>query len=107
LLILGAATALSAPNLSKEVARKRISEFAQSKLVLDAIEVRRILPDGADGAIAETTITLAFQFKKDERNNWTVDAVRLGDRDWVTMTELLTAIQHGKAPVVSSAAAIV
>src|SRR5207302_2023104 len=45
-----------------------------------------------------TTITLAFQFKKTDSGEWDVDAIRFGDRDWVNMSELLAAINHGRLP---------
>src|SRR2546423_8556711 len=94
LIVLMTAPGVAAPKLSRELARKRISELAQFKLVPDAIEIRRIDSDGDNGAIAETTVTLAFQFKKTNGGPWAIDAVRLGDSDWVNMTELLAAIHH-------------
>jgi len=106
LLILFTTTSLAAPTLSRELARQRISEFASSKLVLDAIEIRRITQDSADHATVESTVTLAFQFKKTDQGLWTVDAIRLGDRDWVNMSELLAAIYHGKPPVTTAAPSV-
>src|SRR5438128_2978951 len=96
LLMLFTTNALAATKLSRELARKRISELVSFKLVPDAIEIRRISEDSAGRAIAETTITLAFQFKKTDSGEWDVDAIRFGDRDWVSMSELLAAIDHGK-----------
>ncbi len=99
-VILLAVNAFAATKLSRDLARKRISELVDSKLVPDAIEIRRITTSNDTEAVAETTITLAFQFRRNEGGNWVVDAVRLGDRDWLDMTELLRAIYHGNPPPV-------
>jgi len=56
------------------------------------IEIREITMPASDQAIVVTSITLAFQFKKTDSGYWDVDAVRLGDRDWIHMAELLAAI---------------
>jgi len=85
--------------LTRNVARKQISQVGSSNLVPDAIEVRNITTQGSDQAIAETTVTLAFQFTKDKKTGeWSIESVRLGDRDWVSLKELLTAINGGSPP---------
>src|SRR5690242_5832846 len=98
LLFLLATSSFAAPKLSRDLARKRISELGSSQLVADAVEIREITPEGPDHVIVESTITLAFQFKKTDEGAWAVDAIRLGDRDWVNMNELLAAIYHGNPP---------
>src|SRR5262249_28329463 len=105
LLTLVAASAFAAPKLSRDVARKRISELSSSQLVPDAIEIREISQDSAGRAIVETTITLAFLFKKTSEG-WAIDAIRLGDADWMDMSELLAAIYHGAPPEVTASPAI-
>jgi hypothetical protein len=90
--------------LSHDEARKAIAEIGRSKLVPDAIEVRRIVSQSENEAIAEATITLAFQFKRDNPNSpWRVEAVRLGDRDWISLDELLKAITEGRRRTTSEA----
>src|SRR5438270_11061997 len=100
--ILLATSGFAASKLGHDVARKRISELGSSTLVLDAVEIRQITQQSADRAIVETTITLAFQFTKSEQGAWVVDAIRFGDRDWVNMSELLNAINHGNPPVMTA-----
>jgi hypothetical protein len=101
---LASPAALAASKLSSKLAKTRISALMDSKLVPDAIEIRRIVPQGDTAAIAETTVTLAFQFRKDDKGLWTVDAVRLGDLDWLAMSELMAAIYHGSPPALPSSA---
>ena len=91
------AFACSGPRLSHDEARKRIAAIGTSALVPDAIEIRRIVSQSDDSAVAETTVTLAFQFTKDKTTNqWQVASVRLGDRDWISLDELLAALNDGR-----------
>src|SRR6516162_4899576 len=83
--------------LSNSEARKKIAEIGHSQLVPDAIEIRRIVSQTENEAIAEATITLAFQFKRaNPSSDWKVEAVRLGDRDWISLDELLNAVNEGR-----------
>jgi len=89
--------ACAADRLSHDEARQKIAQIGRSNLVPDAIEIRRIVSQTETEAIAESTVTLAFQFKRANPNaQWQITAVRLGDRDWVSMDELLAAINDGR-----------
>src|SRR5262245_57921905 len=89
--------ACTGARLSHDEARKRIAEIGQSSLVPDAIEIRRIVSQTETSAIVEATVTLAFQFKRPSPNaEWRIEAVRLGDRDWISLDELLAAINEGR-----------
>lgn len=99
LALVGSVTLCScAPaRLSHDEARKKIAAVAQSKLIPDAIEIRRIVSQDETQAIAEATITLAFQFKRANPNaEWRIEAVRLGDRDWISLDELMAAINESR-----------
>jgi len=90
-------SACTSARLSHDEARKKIAEIGRSNLVPDAIEIRRIVSQTDTQAIAEATITLAFQFKRDNPNaEWRIQAVRLGDRDWISLDELLAGINEGR-----------
>src|SRR5947209_14573453 len=90
--------------LSHDEARKKIAEIGRSNLVPDAIEIRRIVSQSDTQAIAEATITLAFQFKRDNPDaEWRIQAVRLGDRDWIDLDELLAGINEGRRRTTSAA----
>jgi predicted xylose isomerase-like sugar epimerase len=89
--------ACTGARLSHDEARKKIAEIGRSNLVPAAIEIRRIVSQTDKQAIAEATITLAFQFKRDNPNaEWRIDAVRLGDREWISLDELLSGINEGR-----------
>jgi len=90
-------SACAGDRLSHDEARQKIAQIGRSNLVPDAIEIRRIVSQTETEAIAESTVTLAFQFKRANPNaQWQIAAVRLGDRDWVSMDELLAAINDGR-----------
>jgi hypothetical protein len=89
--------ACTSARLSHDEARRRIAEIGQSSLVPDAIEIRRIVSQTDTAAIAEATVTLAFQFKRANTNSdWRIEAVRLGDRDWISLDELIAGINEGR-----------
>ena len=99
LLLIGAfaLSACSSARLSHDEARKKIAAIGQSNLIPDAVEIRRIISQTDKEAIAEATITLAFQFKRaTAAGDWRIEAVRLGDRDWISLDELLAAINEGR-----------
>jgi len=90
-------SACASDRLSHDEARQKIAQIGRSNLVPDAIEIRRIISQTDTEAIAESSVTLAFQFKRANPNaQWQISAVRLGDRDWVSMDELLAAINDGR-----------
>src|SRR5205823_5898987 len=89
--------ACTSARLSHDEARKKIAAIGQSNLIPDAIEIRRIISQSDTQAIAEATITLAFQFERASGDSdWRIAAVRLGDRDWISLDELLAAINEGR-----------
>ena len=86
--------------LSHDEARRKILEIGRSNLVPDAIEIRRIVSQTETQAIAEASVTLAFQFRRDKPDSeWRIEAVRLGDRDWISLDELLAAINEAGKPL--------
>ena len=90
-------SACTGARLSHDEARKKIAEIGRSNLVPAAIEIRRIVSQTNTEAIAEATITLAFQFKRDNPDaEWRIQAVRLGDREWISLDELLAGINEGR-----------
>jgi len=99
LLLFGciALPACTSARLSHDEARKKIAAIGQSSLIPDAIEIRRIVSQTDTTAVAEATVTLAFQFKRaNTASEWHIESVRLGDRDWISMDELLNAINDAR-----------
>jgi hypothetical protein len=78
--------------------------MAGSSLVPDSIQIQRIVSQNDTSAIAEATVALAFQFRRASLNaEWRIEAVRLGDRDWIRLDELLAAINEGRRRTSSQA----
>jgi len=96
-LLAASSAACSSARLSHEEARRQIAAIGSSALVPGSIQVQRIVSQTDKDAIAETTVALAFEFKRDKPSDaWHVAAVRLGDRDWVGLDELVTAINDNR-----------
>src|SRR5437588_6751259 len=97
LLLCLALCACTGARLSQDEARKKIADIGRSNLIPDAIEIRRIVSQTDTQAIAEATITLAFQFKRDNPEaEWRIQAVRLGDSELISLDELLAGINEGR-----------
>ena len=89
--------ACASARLSSDEARKKIAEIGQSNLVPNSIEVQRIVSQSNTRAIAETRVTLAFQFTRaNEHAPWQIESVRLGDRDWISLDELVAAVNEAR-----------
>ena len=97
-------SACTGARLSHDEARKKITEIGRSDLIPDAVEIRRIISQSNTQAVAETTVTLAFQFKRDSPDaEWKIASVRLEDRDWIGLDELLAAINEGRKRATTAA----
>src|SRR5437867_13253721 len=88
--------ACTSARLSHDEARKKIAEIGRSNLAPDAIEIRRIVSQTDTQAIAEATITLAFQSKRDAPNaECRIQAVPLGDRHRISLHEVGAGLNQG------------
>ena len=85
----------SGARLSHNEVRKQIGEIGSTSLIPESIQIQRIVSQSDRVAIAETTVSLAFQFKRNKPSDkWHIEAVRLGDRNWVSVDELVTAVNE-------------
>ena len=92
-----AASGCSGARLSHDEIRRQIADIGNSTLVPKSVDVRRVVSQSGNRAIAETTVELAFQFERDTPTSpWFISAVRLGDQDWVSLNELVTAFNEGR-----------
>jgi hypothetical protein len=83
--------------LSHDEIRKQILDMGNSTLVPRDISIRRVVSQNGNRAIAETTVDLAFQFQRDTPGSpWHIAAVRLGDQNWVSVPELVAAINESR-----------
>ena len=81
--------------LSHDEIRRQVAELGTSTLIPQAINVRRVVSDSNNRLIAETTVELAFQFERDTPGSpWHVSSVRLGDQNWMAVSELISAINE-------------
>ena len=81
--------------LSHNEIRKQVAELGTSTLIPDAIDVRRIVSQSSNRLIAETTVELAFQFERDTPTSpWHVASVRLGDQNWISVSELIAVVNE-------------
>src|SRR5262245_60566684 len=78
-------------------ARRALIEIGLSSQVPDAIEVRRIAAQNETQAIVEATVSFGFQFRWDPATKrWEIEAARLGQRDWIVVSDLLAALDEGR-----------
>ena len=90
--------------LSHNEIRKQVAELGTSTLIPKAIEVRRIVSQSNNRLIAETTVELAFQFERDTPGSpWHVASARLGDQNWISVSELIAAINENRRKETASA----
>lgn len=83
--------------LSHDVIRKQVADLGSSTLVPSSVAVRRVVSQSGDRAIAETTVDLAFQFERDsDKSPWHITSVRLGDQNWVSVPELIVALNDSR-----------
>ncbi len=81
--------------ISHNEIRKQVAELGTSTLIPEAVNVRRIVSQSGNRLIAETAVELAFQFERDsETSPWHISAVRLGDQNWVAISELIVAVNE-------------
>jgi hypothetical protein len=87
----------SSSRLSHDEARRQIAEIGKSSLVPGSIQIQRIVSQTDNDAIAETSVALAFEFKRGKVSDpWRIAAVRMGDRDWVNVDEIITAVNESR-----------
>src|SRR5262245_66648489 len=99
LIVWFALSACTSGGLSQGEARKKIAAIGQSNLVPEAIQILRIVSQSDTSAIAESTVTLAFQFKRANANaDWRIESVRLGDQDWISLGGLRGARNERRPP---------
>jgi hypothetical protein len=80
-----------------EKERSRMIELGASPLIPGAIEIRRVISQNDVRTIAESTVTMGFRFKHGRRSSdWTIEAARLGDRDWIDTGDLLATLNEGR-----------
>lgn len=89
--------------LSHDQIRKQVAELGNSTLIPDSVSIRRVVSQSSNRAIAETSVELAFQMERDTENSpWHITSVRLGDQNWVSVPELIAALNESKRKVTAA-----
>jgi hypothetical protein len=97
LVVAGLSAGCSSARLSHDEARKQIAEIGNSSLVPDSIHIQRIVSQTDKDAIAETSVAMAFEFQRSKSSDpWHISAVRMGDRDWVGVAEIIAAVNESR-----------
>ena len=97
LLVLVTCAGCGGARLSHGEIRKQVADLGTSTLVPSSVSVRRIVNQSDKRVIAETTVDLAFQFERDSTASpWHIASVRLGDQNWVSVPELIEALNESK-----------
>ncbi len=83
--------------LSEHTAKEKILELGLLDLKDKQIQVQRIIHSGEDQAVAEASLQMAFRLAKTKGKDWQVNAVRLGDRNWIDAQLFLAALNEVRA----------
>jgi hypothetical protein len=95
-----AASGCGGARLSHDEIRKQVADLGNSTLVPSSVSIRRVVSQSSNRAIAETSVELAFQMERDSENSpWHITSVRLGDQNWVSVPELIAALNESKRKV--------
>jgi hypothetical protein len=83
--------------LSEDTAKSKILELGLLDLKDKQIQVQRIIHSGEDQAVVEASLQMVFRLAKGKGKDWQVNAVRLGDRDWIGAQAFLAALNEVRA----------
>lgn len=78
--------------LSEGKVKEKIRELGLIDFKEKQIQVEKIVQSGENQVVAQVTVPLAFRLSKSKREDWHVDAIRFGDRDWVEMKAFVAAL---------------
>ena len=83
--------------LSQDKVKEKIQELGLVELKGKQVEIENISQTAGSQAVAEVNLKLALKFSKAEGKDWQIDAVRLGDRNWVEIKAFLAALNEVRA----------
>ena len=97
-LVLGLLSGCGASRkLGEDKAKDKILELGLLDLKDKQIQVQRIIQSGENRAVAEASLQMAFRLSKEKGKDWQVNAIRLGDRDWIGAQAFLAALNEVRA----------
>jgi len=83
--------------LSHDKAREKIQEIGLIQLNDKDIQVKEIVQSGDDQAVAEANLNMAFKLSRNKGEDWQVNALRLGDRNWLDIKSFRLALDEVRA----------
>jgi hypothetical protein len=83
--------------LNEGKVKDRLEHLGTGELGGKDIQVTSVSQTGDSQAVAETKIKATFQFHRAKGGDWQVEAIRLGDRDWVELSAFLQALNGVRA----------
>ena len=92
--LLATLSGCSGGTLSTRTARQQIATLGNATLIPSEIEVARIDTQTESRAIVETTMKMTFALEKNSDGEWYIVSARLGDRRWIDIETLLTALKR-------------
>ena len=82
----------SSHKLSNKITREKIQELGLVEFKDKELEIQRISQAGSKQAVAEVNLKMAFQLSKNSSNQWEIEAIRLGHRNWINVKIFLHAL---------------
>lgn len=102
-LALLVASSCGGARLSHDEIRRQIADLGNSTLVPSSVSIRRVVSQSSNRAVAETSVELAVQMERDsETSPWHITSIRLGDQNWVSVPELLAAMNESRQKVTAA-----
>lgn len=95
--LLLAACGVASQRLTQDKAKQKIQELAFIQLKGNPVQVENISQSRDNQAIAEANLRLAFKLSKTSGGDWQIDAIRLGDRNWIDVRAFLSALDEVRA----------
>jgi hypothetical protein len=78
--------------LSRDKAREKIQALGLIQLADKDIQIKQIVQSGDDQAVAEADLSMAFRLSRAKDGDWQVNALRLGDRNWLDIKAFISAL---------------
>jgi hypothetical protein len=100
IIALGLLTGCASKRLPDEgFVRGQIEKYGLGEIEKGELQIRSISLVQKNQAIVETTLPATLQLSRPKGKSWQIDAVRLGDRNWIEMNQLLEAVDLVRARV--------
>jgi hypothetical protein len=92
--VLGHSACAVSQQLSRDKARDRIQELGLIQFADKDVQIKEIVQSGDDQAVAEVNLSLAFRLSRAKSGEWQVNALRLGDRNWLDIKAFISALNE-------------